>query len=161
MVGERLCHAWELAGLTAIHEIPRILNKPKTYYHFQRLLQFTIDIILIIEYFGISLEQNNTWDFIFLAKTLQWAMAYSFTRFLDHIQRRTTVGRTPLDKWSARRWDLCLTTHNTQIDRHPCPLVGFEPTTSTGERPHTYALDRSAIGTDNTLGSSVIIHCEE
>ena len=33
--------------------------------------------------------------------------------FLDHIQRRTTVGRTPLDEWSARRRDLYLTTHNT------------------------------------------------
>ena len=26
------------------------------------------------------------------------AMAFSFTRFLDHTQRRTTVGRTPLDE---------------------------------------------------------------
>jgi hypothetical protein len=40
------------------------------------------------------------------------AMASSFTRFLDHT-RRATVGRTPLDKWSARRRDLYLTTHNT------------------------------------------------
>jgi len=31
-----------------------------------------------------------------------------FTRFLDHTQRRTTVGRTPLDEWSARRRDLYL-----------------------------------------------------
>jgi len=31
------------------------------------------------------------------------AMASSFLRFLDHTQRRTTVGRTPLDGWSARR----------------------------------------------------------
>jgi hypothetical protein len=28
----------------------------------------------------------------------QWARAPSFTRFLDHIKRRTTVGRTPLDE---------------------------------------------------------------
>jgi len=28
----------------------------------------------------------------------QWARASSFTRFLDHTQRRTTVGRTPLDE---------------------------------------------------------------
>ena len=28
----------------------------------------------------------------------QWAMASSFTRFVDHTQRRTTVGRTPLDE---------------------------------------------------------------
>ena len=31
-----------------------------------------------------------------------------FTRFLDHTQRRTTVGRTPLDEWSVRRRDLYL-----------------------------------------------------
>ena len=31
----------------------------------------------------------------------QWAMASSFTVFLDHTQRHTTVGRTPLDEWSA------------------------------------------------------------
>ena len=30
-----------------------------------------------------------------------------------HTQRSTTVGRTPLDEWSARRRDLYLTTHNT------------------------------------------------
>ena len=44
----------------------------------------------------------------------QWARPSSFTRFLDHTQRRTTVGRTPLDEWSARRRDLYLTTHNRQ-----------------------------------------------
>ena len=27
-----------------------------------------------------------------------WAMTSSFTRSLDHTQRRTTVGRTPLDE---------------------------------------------------------------
>jgi hypothetical protein len=27
--------------------------------------------------------------------------------------RHTTIGRTPLDKLSARRWDLYLITHNT------------------------------------------------
>ena len=40
-------------------------------------------------------------------------------RFLDHTQRRTTVSRTPLDEWSARRRDLYLTTLTT--DKHPCP----------------------------------------
>jgi len=30
-------------------------------------------------------------------------MASSFLRFLDHTQQRITVGRTPLDEWSARR----------------------------------------------------------
>jgi len=39
-------------------------------------------------------------------------MASLFLRFLDHTQRRTRVGRTPLYEWSARRTDLYLTTHN-------------------------------------------------
>jgi hypothetical protein len=46
-------------------------------------------------------------------------MASSFTMFLDHTQWRATVGRTPLNEWSARRRDLYLTTHTT--DKHPCP----------------------------------------
>jgi len=41
------------------------------------------------------------------------ARAVSFLRFLDHTQRRTAVGRTALDEWSARCKDLYLTTHNT------------------------------------------------
>jgi hypothetical protein len=50
-------------------------------------------------------------------------MTSSFTRFLDHTQRRTTVGRTPLDEWSARHRDFYTKTHTT--DRQTCPLVGF------------------------------------
>ena len=85
--------------------------------------------------------------YIFFGATApHWARASSFTRFLYHTQRRTTVGRTPLDEWSARRRDLYLTTHNTH-NRHPCPPVGFEPTISTGKRPQTHALRRAATGT--------------
>jgi len=58
-----------------------------------------------------------------------------FTRFLDHTQRRTTVGRTPLDEWSARRRDLYLTTHNTHNRQTSMILAGFETTISAGERP--------------------------
>jgi len=45
-------------------------------------------------------------------------MASSFLRYLDHTQRRTTVGRTPLDEWSARRRDLYLTTHKHSQQRN-------------------------------------------
>jgi hypothetical protein len=37
-------------------------------------------------------------DFWGGATAPQWARASLFTRFLDHTQRRTTVGRTALDK---------------------------------------------------------------
>ena len=75
------------------------------------------------------------------------AMAYLLTRFLDHTQRRTTVGRTSLDEWSVRRRDLYLTTHNTHDRETSMTLAGFEPTISAGELPQTYALDRAATGT--------------
>ena len=55
--------------------------------------------------------------------------------FLDHTQRRSTVCRTPLDEWSARRRDLYLTTHDTHDRQISMPPVGFEPTISAGERP--------------------------
>ena len=63
--------------------------------------------------------------------------------FLDHTQWCSTVGRTPLDKWSARRRDLYLTTHDTHKRQISMPPVGFEPTISAGERPEAARLLRS------------------
>jgi hypothetical protein len=63
-----------------------------------------------------------------------------------HTQRRTTVGRTPLEEWSARRRDLYLTTHDTHNRRTTMATVGFEPTISAGERSQICALDRAVIG---------------
>jgi hypothetical protein len=72
--------------------------------------------------------------------------------FLDHTQRRTTVGRTPLDEWSARRRSLYLTTHNIHNRQTSMPPVGFELTISAGERPQTYALVRAGSGTSFVRG---------
>jgi len=55
----------------------------------------------------------------------QWARASSFTRFLNHIQRSTTAGRTPLDEWSALRRDLYLTTHSTHNRQTSVPPGGI------------------------------------
>ena len=41
------------------------------------------------------------------------------------------------------------------------PWVGFEPTISAGERPKTYALDRTATGTGSTAPISDIIRTRE
>ena len=62
-------------------------------------------------------------------------MEHLFLMFLDHTQRRATVGRTPLDELSARRRDLYLTTQDTHNRQKSMPPVGFEPTISAGERP--------------------------
>ena len=52
-------------------------------------------------------------------------MASSFLMFLDHTQRRTTVGTTPLDEWSARHRDLYLATHNTHNRQTSMLLEGI------------------------------------
>jgi hypothetical protein len=95
--------------------------------------------------------------FFFLRKNPPWARASSFTRFLDHTQRRTTLGRIPLDEWSARRRDLFLTTHNIHSRQASIPPVGFEPTISAGERAQTYALERAATKTVSKFEYSVLL----
>jgi len=55
------------------------------------------------------------------------AMTSSFLRFLDHTQWSITVGRTPLDEWSARRRDLYLTTHNTHNRQISMPRWDSNP----------------------------------
>ena len=71
------------------------------------------------------------------------AMASSFWGFWITL-RHTTVGRTPLDEWSARRRDLHPTTHNTHNRQTSIPWSAFEPEIPAGERPQTDALDRAA-----------------
>jgi hypothetical protein len=69
-------------------------------------------------------------------KPPQWARASSFTRFLDHTQRRTTVRKTPLDEWLARR---LLPDNNITFttDRLPCPRWDSNPQSkqASGHRP--------------------------
>ena len=87
---------------------------------------------------------------LFLHNSPRWARTSSFLRFLDHTQRRTTVGRTPLDEGSARRRGLSLTTHNTHNRQTSMPPVGFEPTISADERPQIHALDCADTGIDSS-----------
>jgi hypothetical protein len=70
-------------------------------------------------------------------------MEHLFLMFLDHKQRRSTVGGTPLHEWSALRRDLYLTTHYTHNRQISMPPVGFDLTISVGERPAAAHLLRS------------------
>jgi len=56
---------------------------------------------------------QNLLFFFYLAQLPPVGEGLLIHEFFDHTQRRTTVCRTPLDEWSARRRDLYLTTHNT------------------------------------------------
>ena len=108
-------------------------------------------------YLYIFIENSTWWRYVQIPPFFFFCCGVATQRgswpphswgFLDHTQRRTTVGRTPLDEWSACRRDLYLTAHNTHNRQISMPPVGFEPTISAGQRPQTYALDRVATGTD-------------
>jgi hypothetical protein len=59
--------------------------------------------------------------------------------------RHTTLGRTPLDEWSARCKDL-YNTHTTHKMQTSMPPTGFKPTMPASERPQTHASDRAVNG---------------
>jgi len=50
------------------------------------------------------------------------------------------LGRTPLDEWSVRRRDLCLTTHNIHKGHTSMISAVFETAIPASERPHTHVL---------------------
>jgi hypothetical protein len=109
------------------------------------LLEIFQNIFFTFKFSVFFPESSEPRDFqccvCFWRDSPQWARASSFTRFLDHTQRRSTVGRTPLDEWSSRRRDLYLTTHNTHNRQKSMLPVGFEPTTPAAEWPQAYTLD--------------------
>ena len=101
--------------------------KLTTLLHLAQRLTITGAKLLLILYFFLLWRCDPT-----------WVMASSFLRFVDHTQRRTTVGRTPVDEWSARRREIYLTTHNNHNRQISMPPVGFEPI--------VYDLETSRIG---------------
>ena len=48
-------------------------------------------------------------------------MTALLSKLQDHSVRHTTLGRTALERWSTRKRDFYLTTHNTHKDRFLCP----------------------------------------
>ena len=58
-------------------------------------------------------------------------------RSFETTRSLSTLGRTPLCKWSARIIDLYLTTRDTHNRQTALPPVGFEPTIPVSERPQT------------------------
>jgi hypothetical protein len=77
----------------------------------------------------------------------------NFRGFAITYFRHTTLGKTPLDEWSARRRDLYLTTHNTHNRQTSMPPAGFEPRIPASERPQTHSSVRVA-----TTGSLLYVN---
>ena len=131
---------WNLALLISVvfFSLGQILGHYFQLPHDTLLLQHFLFIFVTIPLsdailFFFYWRYNPLW--VCISQPSSGAMASSRTRFLDHSQRRATVGRTPLDEWSVRRRDLYLTTHNTYNRQISMPPVGFEPTIAAGKRP--------------------------
>ena len=131
------------------HRVSTQLQTTNTYVHIYIYIYMYIHLMMNFFWFKYwssrPVGRFNLRRTFFLWRCLPtWVMASSFPRSLDHTKPRTTVGRTPLDEWSARRREL--KTHRTykrQICMHPS---GFEPAIPASERPQTHALDLSATG---------------
>jgi hypothetical protein len=66
---------------------------PNGFIDFLALVPFPLEVFIILE--------HNVWYIAYVyifRNSPQWARASTFTRFLYHTQRHTTVGRTPLDE---------------------------------------------------------------
>jgi len=60
----------------------------------------------------------------------------------SYLVRHTTLGRTSLDEWSARSWDI----HTNLYRQISLTLVGFEPAIRASEPSQTHPLDRPVTG---------------
>jgi hypothetical protein len=58
------------------------------------------------------------------------------------ILRHTTLGRTSVDEWSARRRVVYLVTHNAHRRKISMPPAGFKPATPRGGLPQPRALNQ-------------------
>ena len=87
------------------------------------LIRNSLDGTVYYSYFLFSWHYNPYW--VCILQPSNGAITSSRTRFLDHTQRRATVGRTPLDEWSVSRRDLYLTTHNTHNRQTSMPPGGI------------------------------------
>ena len=119
-------------------KIPRFLSLP--HFHF-----------IVYNYEPLS-NGRTLYYFFFLPRQ---PLVDQDLLFIDISQspsvRHTTLGRTPLDEWSARSRDVCLTAYNTHERHTSVSLAGFEPATPASERPQTSTLDHLATGIERCI----------
>ena len=85
-------------------------------------------------------------NLFFQGATALWEPGPLRCRGFTFTLRHTTLSRTPLDGWSARRRDLYLTTHNTHKRQSSMPPEGFEPAIPASKRQKIHVLDRAGVG---------------
>jgi len=99
--------------------------------------------LLFITFFNISKKiyiYIYIYIYIFRHITAFSGPGPSLYRDFNITRRHTTLSRTSLDEWSARRRDLYLTKHNTHNRQTSIPSEGFEPAIPANERQQIHAL---------------------
>ena len=83
-----------------------------------------------------AIDTNSDYVFFSHGATIPSGPGPPHCRGFTITLRHTTLGRTPLDAWLARRRDLYLTTYNNR-NRHPCPRRDSNPQSqqASGRRP--------------------------
>ena len=97
-----LCHV-EFSQVCVVFRCVRKITKSDYQLHLcvcppVRMQQLGSHRTAFHEIFWPIVSQKPVETRFFLARQPPWARASSFTRFIDHTQRRTTLGRTPLDE---------------------------------------------------------------
>ena len=111
-------HLMQICGIplnSILPSTPRFTHLPSS--SVQNVSRF--DIIAIYEYFFSSWRDSPLVGLGLLM--------HEDCRGFEITQRHTTVGRTPLDEWSARRRDLYLKQTTLTTDSHPCPRWDSNP----------------------------------
>jgi hypothetical protein len=108
-----------------------------------------------------SLHCRNTIlapSYIFYGATaLQRATGHPNYRGFTIILRHATIGRIPLEEWSARRRVLYLTTYKTHKRLTSMSPEVFEPAIPASEKAQIHALDRAATRIVNVLHSFILL----
>jgi hypothetical protein len=80
------------------------LQKPSGFVTYRQVYNSVILHRVRFAFIVLYRSQNRQWLLLYISLTLRLLMSYIlyvehlFLMFLDHTQRRTTVGRTPLDE---------------------------------------------------------------
>ena len=92
---------------------------------------------------GTSAYKTSNFFFFYCGASTQfWGIGSPLRGFTVTI-KHTTLGRTPLEEWSAKRRGLYLLTYNNYKIQTSMPPAGFEPKIPASKRPQAYASDRA------------------
>jgi hypothetical protein len=97
---------------------------------------------------GALQGQNKSWPIVYIFSQLDSSTGPTTTHRwgFEITPRHTSLGTNPLDEWSARHRDLCLTVHKNHNRQTSKSSRRFEPAIPASERPQFRALRREVTG---------------